>query len=245
MSASWPVKDAFKVSSARFRSSLLISGSMSLACNKPSRILAMSLGPPRSSESRESARSKSGTAFNTSRKARISFGLLSMRSMRLWRFSITSSCNEGADSRCSSNRPPAAVTVQSIVASKDPARLPDSAWVISRLRRVAASICITFELASRTGGRNIGSRPFCVISKYSIIAPKAEVSARPKFPNASKAPTSKRDLMRFSAAALSKAAAPSDVVGTPASSNICDNSSCTELDKITSLGCSLASSGPN
>ena len=88
----------------------------------------------------------------------------------------------GPASRRSSRRPPPAVTVRSIVASSDPARRPSSAWVSSRLRRVAASICIADPWASRTGGRRSGSRPRCVISSHSTMAPIAAVSGRVNAP---------------------------------------------------------------
>ena len=46
-----------------------------------------------------------------------------------------------------------------------PSRPPDRAWVSSRLRRVAASICMAPPMASRTGGRISGIRPFWVRSR--------------------------------------------------------------------------------
>ena len=67
--------------------------------------------------------------------------------------------------RRSISRAPPAVTVRSMAASSEPSRPPDSACVSSRLRRVAASICMAPPAASRSGGRISGIRPFCVSSR--------------------------------------------------------------------------------
>ena len=63
------------------------------------------------------------------------------------------------DRRGGGRRPP--VTVRSIVASRLPRRSPDSVVTSSRLRRVAASICMTEPGETRRGGREMrGSGPF-------------------------------------------------------------------------------------
>ena len=135
------------------------------ACVNPARIAERSRGPPRSSASRESARSMSGTRRKLSR---------SFARKRLWssiyrtdsnRERISGRSQDGLESRRSKSLAPPAVAVRSIVASSDPSRPPERAEVNSRLRRVAASICMLPPVSSRSGASNIGNLPRWVRSR--------------------------------------------------------------------------------
>ena len=70
----------------------------------------------------------------------------------------------GADSRCAKRREPAEVTVRSIASSSEPRRSPESVRISSRLPRVAWSIAMVAEAASRNGGDSGGRLPICVRS---------------------------------------------------------------------------------
>ena len=65
----------------------------------------------------------------------------------------------GPASHSPSIRAPAPVTVRSMAASRLPLRSPARVCVSSRLRRVAASICIADDRAAFTGGRSSGRLP--------------------------------------------------------------------------------------
>ena len=135
--------------------------------------------------------------------------------------------------------------MRSTAASKDPSRPPERAWVISRLRRVAASICIAPPGTSRTGGRSRGSLPRWVRSRYEINAPIAEISARPKAAKASSDATPNSSHSRFSAPVESKLPRDNAVTAAPISS-IRPNSCASWVSLIkTSRGASRASSGAN
>ena len=138
---------------------------MAAPCVSPARIAARSRGPPRSSASRDSARSMSGTRASAPRRSESNRASAASAATASWRAAIRPKSRDGALIRRSSRRAPGAVTVRSMAASSDPSRPPDRAWVSSRLRRVAASICIAPPARSRTGGRSSGRRPFCVMSR--------------------------------------------------------------------------------
>ena len=124
----------------------------------------------------------------------------------------------GADMRRSKSLPPAAVTVRSIVSSKDPCFVPLLIdFVNSRFRLVAASICILSSFNSTRGGLSIGSFPFWVASKYSANAPSAETCDRLNPPNASKEETEKSVFNRSSPEVLSNADLPRCVTAAPLS----------------------------
>ena len=63
---------------------------------------------------------------------------------------------KGAVRRSESKRLPGAVTVLSIVASKDPSRVPPKVRASSRLALVAASISIRVSRERRVGRLNAG-----------------------------------------------------------------------------------------
>ena len=124
----------------------------------------------------------------------------------------------GADMRRSKSLPPAAVTVRSIVPSKDPCFVPLLIdFVNSRFRLVAASICILSSFNSTRGGLSIGNFPFWVASKYSANAPSAETCDRLNPPNASKEETEKSVFNRSSPEVLSNADLPRCVTVAPLS----------------------------
>jgi hypothetical protein len=70
----------------------------------------------------------------------------------------------GPASRSASSRAPPGVTVQSMVASRLPARSPESVRVSSRLARVAASMASAAPAMSRAGGLRAGRLPIWVFS---------------------------------------------------------------------------------
>ena len=129
------------------------------------RTAARSRGPPRSSARRDRARSISGTRRKDRRRSSRKPVCSSKNRSRACRAAISSRSRDGLDNRRSNNRPPAAVTVRSIAANSDPSRPPVWLMVNSRLRRVAASICMPPSARSRTGTRSSGSLPRWVRSR--------------------------------------------------------------------------------
>ncbi len=181
---SWPIKSR----AAPASSSGMSSGNASeidAALSMALRTAAISRGPPRSSDNRDNARSKSGTSRNRS----FNVVAISPRSKHhataSCRMLIRDKSRDGEDNRRSNNRAPPAVSVLSITPNRDPARPPFILRVSSNDFLVDASICIDPLRASRTGGRKRGSFPFWVISKYSTIAAIAAISARVNAPKPS------------------------------------------------------------
>ncbi len=135
---------------------------ISSAAFNPSLMALRSRGLPRPTVRRDRDRSVSGTVFKISRKhSRISV-CDNRHSTSDKRSLMVSISVEGLARRAESRRPPAAVTVLSIVAKREPLRSPFSVCVISRLRRVAASISIVVPLMTDCRGRIWGREPFCV-----------------------------------------------------------------------------------
>ena len=147
-------------------SSIWMDWAMNSACVSPVRMLAKSRGPARSSEMRDNARSKSGTLRSASRNFVATSPRSNISCTASKRDRINARSNDGDDNRRSNNRAPDAVTVRSTAPNKDPLRPPPvKDCVISRLRRVAASICITRVANSFTGQAKRGNLPFCVMSR--------------------------------------------------------------------------------
>ena len=148
----------------------------------PSRRASKSLGPPRPTIRRPSARSRSGAPFRISRRSlrRASFSTKKLTASS--RSPIPPGSVRGADRRCANRRAPGPVTVRSTAANRVPVRSPVKLRVISRLRLVAGSISNKAPTARRIGGSSRGSLPTCVRSRYSTKDPNAANSARSKSP---------------------------------------------------------------
>ncbi len=146
---------SFSAPSARARSA---------AASRPSRMAARSRGPPRPTTRRDSARARSGAAASRERVSARVAASSAKAATASSRRAIAAGSVSGADSRCASRREPAAVTVRSMLSSSEPRRSPDSVRISSRLARVAWSIAMVAEAASRNGGDSGGRWPSCVRS---------------------------------------------------------------------------------
>ncbi len=145
---------------------------MTPAASSPSRIAVRSRGPPRSSDKRESARSMSGVLRKESRKLSRRPACSSRKATASSRRVTVAWSRDGLEIRRSSSRAPPAVTVRSMVASSDPSRPPDRAWVSSRLRRVAASICI--DRVGAFAHRRAQQRQAALLGDLEIVDDGAE-----------------------------------------------------------------------
>ena len=163
--SSWPVRAPVAWAISGGRSAVDSWAVIASAWVSPLRIAARSRGPARSMARRDRARSRSGTRRRASRRDFAVGRSATMASTAARRSLIVVMSRDGLERRRSSRRAPPGVTVRSMAAKSDPARPPDSAWVSSRLRRVAASICTVRSEASRSGLRSSGSLPFCVMSR--------------------------------------------------------------------------------
>ena len=136
----------------------------SRAANNPSRTQDRSRGPPRPRPRRESARARSGERLRQRRMLSRRMPFSTRQATESCRLRITSASVSGPARRSANRRAPPGVTVQSIVASRLPARSPESVRVSSRLARVEASIARAEPDSLRLGGLRTGRLPIWVFS---------------------------------------------------------------------------------
>ena len=215
-------------------------------CSNPFLIATRSRGPALSNDILDKALSKSGTFLSSDRRLEDKLGSAIIKSSPFNLFSISSRLVDGAETLFSNNLAPPDVKVWSITERSEPDLFPEERpFVSSKFFLVAVSIVIKEEFSSRRGLDNIGSLPFCVICKYSIMAPIDDSSALLKVPKPSTVSTLKIFFKRSRAELLSKAEFPSSVTLIPNSSAKSRFSLAKFSDSRISLGESLVNSEPN
>ena len=215
-------------------------------CSNPFLMDTRSLGPALSNEILDNALSKSGTFLSSDRRLDDKSASAIIKSRPFNLFSISSRLVQGADTLFSNNLAPPDVKVWSITERSEPDLFPEeSPFVSSKFFLVAVSIVIKDEFSSRLGLDNNGSLPFCVICKYSMMAPIDDSSALVKVPKPSTVSTLKVFFKRSRAELLSKAEFPSSVTLIPNSSARSRCAFAKSSESRISLGESLVNSDAN